>query len=206
MKLEFNTSDPIFFLAEPTFDIAMSNNCAICEKDLSQRKERMHCQFCGSRACEKCMYKYRKLNGGDPNNKQMKLIQRDVEHKSVIGLSKASELSSNSTNKKGQASAFIGSFMHNSDHYGRCCKICDRKFLMRETYAEHQEQIITVSNELNELEEEAETKRQIYYQGKQDYQEKKDDIAAQDDQFRIDKHNYDLELAQLKDQNMKEVI
>lgn len=33
-KFIFDCDDPIFKLVEPTLDIVMSNNCAVCEKDI----------------------------------------------------------------------------------------------------------------------------------------------------------------------------
>ena len=55
-KFIFDYQDAIFKLREPTRDFIMASNCIVCDKDL-RKKEKRFCDFCGSRACEKCMYK-----------------------------------------------------------------------------------------------------------------------------------------------------
>lgn len=59
-KFIFDHQDTIFKLTEATLDKAHSNNCVVCEKDI-QKKDKRHCDFCGSRACEKCMHKKRQF-------------------------------------------------------------------------------------------------------------------------------------------------
>ena len=59
-KFLFDHDDVIFNLNEPVVDKKHSNNCVLCEKDLS-KKEKRYCNFCGSRACEKCMHKKRRF-------------------------------------------------------------------------------------------------------------------------------------------------
>ena len=59
-KLSFDCNDPIFKLHVPCTTKFPSNNCSFCEKELV-KKEKLFCDFCGSRTCDKCLHKTRKF-------------------------------------------------------------------------------------------------------------------------------------------------
>ena len=59
-KFDFDTLDPIFSISEPTGTKIYSQNCNSCEKDV-QKKDKSYCDFCGSRACDKCLHKQRRF-------------------------------------------------------------------------------------------------------------------------------------------------
>ena len=62
-KFIFDHRDPIFSQREPNTHIKVSANCVVCEKDIS-KKDKKFCEFCGCRACEKCMHKKRRFGVG----------------------------------------------------------------------------------------------------------------------------------------------
>ena len=81
MVLDFDTDDPIFQLTEPTTDKCRSNNCIACSKEISKQAKN-YCDFCGSRACDKCMHKMRgymsHLNEDEIKEEESKFVELDV--------------------------------------------------------------------------------------------------------------------------------
>jgi rRNA maturation endonuclease Nob1 len=66
--VEFNIKDEIFNLYGPVGTKVISNSCSCCESQVKKEKGG-YCDFCGSRACEKCLYKTREFKIPDNNSK-----------------------------------------------------------------------------------------------------------------------------------------
>lgn len=116
-KFIFDHADPIFKLTEPTLDKGMSNNCVVCEKDI-HKKDRRYCDFCGSRVCEKCMHKKRRF----------------LSH-----LDEVDELAASKAGQSANGSLRLAAKGSVSERVGQCCKICDRKFFMYQTFVMNRE-------------------------------------------------------------------
>jgi hypothetical protein len=58
--IDFSCNEDIFNLTEAVGTKVISNYCIACDKNISKTKPQ-YCDFCGSRACEKCMYKQREF-------------------------------------------------------------------------------------------------------------------------------------------------
>jgi len=62
IKVDFECDDDIFKQTEKTCKIN-SDLCSSCQTPLKEKnaKKKTFCDFCGSRTCEKCLYKKREF-------------------------------------------------------------------------------------------------------------------------------------------------
>lgn len=75
--IDFNCSENIFLLTEPVGLKVISNNCNSCDRNIAKTKPQ-YCDFCGSRACEKCMHKQREFMS------HMKNLQEEQNDLSLV--------------------------------------------------------------------------------------------------------------------------
>lgn len=62
----FTPVDPIFEMTGPIAASSRnSQSCSVCNSNLAKQKALHHCDFCGERACEKCLYKTRKFKSAE---------------------------------------------------------------------------------------------------------------------------------------------
>ena len=57
--IDFNVNDEIFYRESPAAK-KLPKDCVYCDKSFG-KKGYTHCEFCGERACEKCIYKTREF-------------------------------------------------------------------------------------------------------------------------------------------------
>ena len=83
---QFTTKDTIFSLTGPIQKQVDSSTCNSCPKAFSSKKKQF-CNFCGSRACENCMYKMRQYKShlkSTNNTFQKGLICKVCENKFLL--------------------------------------------------------------------------------------------------------------------------
>lgn len=187
-KFIFDHKDVIFGLTDANPDRSMSNICVVCEKDI-QKKERRHCDFCGSRACEKCMHKRRRYMSHLEDEDE-----RPQERVSISGKAESSGL------------AKLKSSMAQSQRSGNCCKICDRKFFMYQTFAQNREQISELESQLAAKEKEAIEKEGVWKNERAQFRQMQEERDFKEEQFLKDQHTYKKEIDSLRDKNCELVL
>ena len=139
-----------------------SNNCIACSKTIPEKQAKNYCDFCGSRACDKCMHKMRgfKSHLEDQENPQEKIECDDGDQTlktmlpSLTAVSGSKSATSNSMiqaqsmkTRQSQMVSPIGKPSKGGEcspgdaKMGKVCKICDRKFFMWSTYNMYQQQM-----------------------------------------------------------------
>lgn len=119
--IEFDFNDPIFTLTRAVDTWTPSTSCHCCSDSLKKQKSK-YCDFCGQRACEKCLHKSRRFQM--PNED----TTRNQKNLSL------SEISKN----KSKSSSTVDT---DTISFGKVCTICDRKFMVYSKYSTFLEEI-----------------------------------------------------------------
>lgn len=127
LNVDFSVNDPIFHLYEPLNLKLSSDSCRCCNDSLKKQKAVVHCDFCGHRACDKCLHKKRTFIG-EHCLQQNELLVSDSGNKELHN--------SISTKRNSMPAKMTSSNVEpsNTQLKGKCCKICDRKFMVLALY------------------------------------------------------------------------